>query len=256
MSHQLTFADLPNATSLPGLASGRMRCDKQDGTTTDLSGLDHAHANLSPRQAQKKGLLMSGTFGRTGFGLSSSAALTRSLVSKLQEQVRENGSTLWAMTWKESDLGSGRVLPLLVVSVPRTSGGGCTGWPTPVKADSRGRAGRADHKIAELPNAVELAGWPTPKKTNNGRGEDPEAKKKRGMNPGLEQADAARLCTPKRLTVTGEMLTGSFAGTISGGLLNPELSRWLMGIPSEWDSCGVTAMHSVRLRRQVSSKAT
>lgn len=42
---------------------------------------------------------------------------------------------------------------------------------------------------------------------------------------------------PMRFTVSGQMLTGLAAEMESGGLLNPELSRWLMGLPKEWDAC-------------------
>jgi hypothetical protein len=36
--------------------------------------------------------------------------------------------------------------------------------------------------------------------------------------------------------------------------LNPELSRWLIGYPKEWDLRGATAMQSFRKLRQLSSK--
>jgi site-specific DNA-cytosine methylase len=53
-----------------------------------------------------------------------------------------------------------------------------------------------------------------------------------------------------RRTASGVILTGCSAGMESGDPLSPEHSRWLMGYPAAWGSCGATAMRSCRRSRR------
>ena len=137
MFTQTICADSPSATSSPASESGAWRCGAPAGPTTDLFGPVPALANLSARQARELGLMTSGTFGRTSTGSSRSAALQQSLESRLRVATQTLGSTLYRMTWKAWDTGSGRSRSRLRASVLRTSETGSTGWPTPGAGDAK-----------------------------------------------------------------------------------------------------------------------
>ncbi len=314
MSNLTTCEGTPNVTSSPGSASGPTPCDAPDGTTTDRSGQDRAHASLSAAQAKEAGLLTSGTFGPIGTISSQSAALQSSLASRLQAKTALLGSTLYKLTWKEWDTPAGRSIPALRASVRRISAKGNgsvptiydlpqVGWSTASARDWKGSAGMATEAVNpdgskrtrtdQLPRQAVLANWPTPaarefgdnleaemarrekmaeKHGNNGAGltvavaaqlsgwptnTATDAVKRGGVAPrpgAMGLSETVPLATPARLTASGDLLIGSSAEMESGGQLNPAHSRWLMGLPAEWDDCGVTAMQSIQQQRKASSK--
>ncbi len=251
---------LLSAISLPVSGSGATHSGNPVGQMTGQSGPVPAPANLSARQAKEKGLLMSGTSGLPSTGLSANAALSRSLANRLQARTDLLGSTLYNLTWREQTTPAATVSPQLVVSVRRIKDADSIGlpktnWPTPVTADASKRG-----KVSPRPGAmglsetVPLASWQTPtvNDAKNNAGPAPWRRLSNGKPRALALNCEVVLTEPKRLTATGEMLTGLDAEMESGGQLSPAHARWLMGLPKEWDDCAVMAMQSSRNKPRAS----
>ncbi len=135
-----------------------------------------------------------------------------------------------------------------------------SGWPTTTTRDWKD-GGNPDVNVplnALLGRVVWLAGWGTPNASAPGGTPEQALARKEGTGAGMSVTTLdhqVQMTLPARLTVSGEMLTGSSAVMASGGQLNPAHSRWLMGLPPAWDDCGVTAMQSMPKRQSRGSKA-
>jgi ribosome modulation factor len=129
------------------------------------------------------------------------------------------------------------------------------GWATASARDHKdGSECPAVPINALLGRQVWLAGWPTamagsPATDSYNAAGNTDASRRTVKLVDWSNATAS-LPGPARRTASGVTLTGSSAAMAAGGPLNPEHSRWLMGYPAEWGSCGATAMRSCRRSRR------
>jgi hypothetical protein len=146
---------------------------------------------------------------------------------------------------------------LASVATPRsTESGHTTGNPE-----------RALHNRSRLEDQVHLAMVPTPNTVDAKGGSRHSAGQKQlchivKTSGSGEDQDGSILTQPdlsprqEQPAAIGKTATGGTVETESTGQLNPAYSRWLQGLPPEWDDCAVTGMRSLRPSRKPSSKRT
>lgn len=85
-------------------------------------------------------------------------------------------------------------------------------------------------RLDQLPRVAGLASWPTTKRDDGVKSIRSEA----GALNEFERKGVNDL-TVAAVMASGLTSSGSPAGTEKPGQLNPAFSRWLMGLPSDWD---------------------
>ena len=166
-SPQLTFADLPSATSLRELEGGRLPSKLPGGPKIAPSGPAHAHVSRSATQGNNSQTKTRGTSGLYSSISSVSADLSMSLASRLVARLAKVGSMEYRQTWKEKVTPVGRSYWEHTAAARRISDKDYTGWPTPNAARATNDTNlRCSGDGRATPNklgwAASLAGWQTP----------------------------------------------------------------------------------------------
>lgn len=143
------------------------------------------------------------------------------------------------------------------------------GWATPRATDAKAGHNYTENTTGKsLAMDATLAGWVSPTAQDGTRGNLPARPQDTGV-PLSQQAVLTGWATPTSRDykdgtsassnvptngLLGRQIWSCSAKTEKHGALNPDHSRWLMGYPIEWNSCGATAMQSCHKLRRSSSR--
>jgi len=268
MSTQKTSENLHSATSSVASADGQEPCRLQDGVQTDLFGQEVPLVSLSQAQEIKKAKTTSGISGLSSSISSESAALQRSLESRLRQQLDLGGSMIYKLTWKQKVTPQQRSYYHLGASAHRTKETGSSSWPTPSVRDykdtgnldkSRFRKSGKERNDTVPRVAYGIAPWATPNTMDHLALRSDEALLKQSTtvrkgrtfpNNLREQVDPRS----QEIYASGKIPPPSIAETENTvpSQLNPRFSLWLMGYPIEWAYCAERVTQSSRKRQRKS----